>query len=88
LSPGHFDCFTFIFDSCGESCLLVSGCAGDRCSMEGSGEDHGRSRRPSVEDQGWSSTGQVLSGWTVKRSSNTVYGLHHAQGDEEHGFPG
>jgi hypothetical protein len=34
--------------------LLVSWCAGDRCGMAGSDEDHGRSRRPSVEDRGWS----------------------------------
>jgi hypothetical protein len=40
--------------SCGESCLFVSWCAGGRCGMAGSNEDHGRSRRPGVEDQGWS----------------------------------
>jgi hypothetical protein len=32
---------------CGESCLLVSCCAGDRCDMVDSNEDRGRSRRPS-----------------------------------------
>jgi hypothetical protein len=68
--------------------LLVSWCASDRCDMAGSDEDHGRSRRPSVEDRGWSSIGQVLSGWTIKRSGDAVYGLHHTQGDEEHGFLG
>jgi hypothetical protein len=30
--------------------------------MVGSNEDLGRSRRPGTEDQGWSSTGQVLIG--------------------------
>jgi hypothetical protein len=34
--------------------LLVSWCAGGRCDMACSDEDHGRSRRPSVEDRGWS----------------------------------
>jgi hypothetical protein len=38
----------------GESRLLVLWCAGDRCGMAGSDEDHGRSRRPGAEDRGWS----------------------------------
>jgi hypothetical protein len=55
LNPGHFDGFTtFIFVSFGESCLLVSWCAGVKCGMVGSDEDHGMSRRPGAEDQGWS----------------------------------
>jgi hypothetical protein len=54
LNPGHFGSFTVIFVSCGESCLLVLWCAGGRCGMVGSDEDHGRSRRPSAEDRGWS----------------------------------
>jgi hypothetical protein len=58
----------------------------DRCSMVGSIEDHGRSRRPSAEDRGWSSTGRVLSGRMIERLGDTVYGLHRAQGDEEHEF--
>jgi hypothetical protein len=33
-------------------------------------------------------TGQVLSGRTIKRSDGAVCGLHHARGDEEHGFLG
>jgi hypothetical protein len=36
--------------SCGESCLLVSGCVGDMCDMVGSDEDLGRSRRLGAED--------------------------------------
>jgi hypothetical protein len=47
-------CFSFIFVSFGESCLLVSWCVGDRCGMACSDEDHGRSRRPGAEHQGWS----------------------------------
>jgi hypothetical protein len=34
--------------------LLVSWCVGGRCGMACSDEDHGRSRRPGAEDQGWS----------------------------------
>jgi hypothetical protein len=37
---------------CGESHLLVTWCAGDRCDMVGSDEDRGRSRRSGAEDQG------------------------------------
>jgi hypothetical protein len=47
-------CFSFIFISLGESCLLVSWCAGGRCDMTCSNEDRGRSRRPGAEDWGWS----------------------------------
>jgi hypothetical protein len=38
----------------GESCLLVSWCAGGRCGMACSNEDRGRSRRLGAEDWGWS----------------------------------
>jgi hypothetical protein len=31
-------------------------------------------------------TGWVLGGRMIERLGDTVYGLHHAQGDEEHGF--
>jgi hypothetical protein len=34
--------------------LLVSWCAGGRCSMVCSDEDHDRSRGPSTEGRGWS----------------------------------
>jgi hypothetical protein len=47
-------CFSFIFISFGASRLLVSRCAGDRCGMVCSDEDHDRSRRPGAEDRGWS----------------------------------
>jgi hypothetical protein len=68
--------------------LLVSWCAGGRCNMAGSNEDHGRSRRPSAEDQGWSSTGRVLGGRMIKRSGDVVCGLHRACEDEECEFFG
>jgi hypothetical protein len=45
--------------------LLVSWCTGDRCNMADNDKDRGRSRRPGVEDRGWSSTGRVLGGRTV-----------------------
>jgi hypothetical protein len=54
LNPGCFVCYTFIFVSFGESCLLFLWCAGDRCGMVGSDEDRGRRRRPGAEDWGCS----------------------------------
>jgi hypothetical protein len=66
--------------------LLVSWCVGDRCDMVGSSEDLDRSRRPGVEDRRWSSTDQILGGRMIGRSGDTVYGIYHAQGDEECGF--
>jgi hypothetical protein len=51
-------------------------------------EDLGKSRRPGVEDWGWSSTGRVLGGWTIGRPDDVVCGLYRAQGDEGHGFRG
>jgi hypothetical protein len=42
------------FVSCGESCLLVSWCAGGKCGMTDSDEDRDSTRRPGAEDQGWS----------------------------------
>jgi hypothetical protein len=56
--------------------------------MAGSNEDQGRSRKFGARDQGWSSTGRVLSGQTIERSGDTVCGLHRAQRDEEHKFLG
>jgi hypothetical protein len=47
-------CFSFIFGSFGESCLLVSWCVGGRCGMSCSDEDRCMSRRPGIEDRGWS----------------------------------
>jgi hypothetical protein len=56
--------------------------------MVGSNEDHGMSRRPGVEDWGWSSTGRVLGGQTIERLDDAVCGLHHARGDEKRRFLG
>jgi hypothetical protein len=47
-------CFSFIFVSFGESCLLVLWCAGGRCGMACIDDDHGMSRGPGVEDRRWS----------------------------------
>jgi hypothetical protein len=33
-------------------------------------------------------TGQVLGGRAIEKSGGAVCGLHHARGDEEHGFLG
>jgi hypothetical protein len=46
--------FSFIFVSFGETCLLVSWCAGGRCDMAYNDKDRGRSRRSDAEDRGWS----------------------------------
>jgi hypothetical protein len=73
---------------CGESCLLVSWCVGDRCDMVGRNEDRGWSRRPGVEDWAWLSTGRVLGGRTIGRSDDVVCSLHRAQGDDECRFFG
>jgi hypothetical protein len=60
---------------CGESCILILWCVGDRCDMADNDEDLGKGRRQGVEDRRWSSIGRVL-------------GLHRAQGDEERMFLG
>jgi hypothetical protein len=52
--------------------------------MASSDEDHGRSRRHGVEDQGWSSTGRVLGGQSTERLGDALCSLHHAHGDGEH----
>jgi hypothetical protein len=67
-----------LFILCGESCLLISWCVGDRCDMAGSNEDLGRSRRPGAKDRGWSSTGQVLDGRMIGMLDDVVCGLHRA----------
>jgi hypothetical protein len=56
--------------------------------MADSDEDSGRSRRPGVEDRGWSSIDRVFGDWMIGRSGDALCGLHHAQGDEEHEFLG
>jgi hypothetical protein len=72
-------CFSFIFVSFGESRLLVSWCAGGRCGMACSDEDHGRTRRPGAEDRGWSHklgtqwTGDREVGWCLVRSAPCMW---------------
>jgi hypothetical protein len=74
-NPEWFVCFTFIFVSFGESCLLVSWCTGGRCSMACSDEDRGKSRRPGAENQEWSHKsdtrwpGDREVGWCCVRSA-------------------
>jgi hypothetical protein len=68
----------YYFCSYGESCLLVSWCVGGRCDMVANDEDHGRSRRPSAEDQMWSSTGRYSmarrsGGWVMPCAVCTVH---------------
>jgi hypothetical protein len=84
--------FSFIFVSFGESRLLVSWCAGGRCGMACSDEDHGRSRRPGAEDRGRSHRlgtrwlgGQEV-GWHVETRS--VGFLVEPQNQGGGGFPG
>jgi hypothetical protein len=68
-------CFSSIFVSLEESCLLISWCAGGRCGMSCSDEDRGRSRRLGVEDRGWSHRsgnwwpGDREVGWRCVRSA-------------------
>jgi hypothetical protein len=80
--------YYYLSCSSGESRLPVSWCVGDMCSMVGSDEDHGRSRRPGAEDRGWSSIGRVLDGRMIKRSGDVMCGLHYEQGDMERMFLG
>jgi hypothetical protein len=56
--------------------------------MAGTDENCGRSRRPGVEDRGWSSTGRVLGGLMIERPGDTVRGLHRTKGGEKFGFLG
>jgi hypothetical protein len=77
--------FSFIFVSFVESRLLVSWCAGGRCSMACSDKDHGRSRRSGVEDRRCR-TGRVFSCRAIERSGGAVCGLHRAHGGEERKF--
>jgi hypothetical protein len=77
LESGSFQWF-YPICSCGESCLLVSWCVGDKCGMTGSDDDRDRSRRYGAEDQGWPSTSRVLGGRMIKRSDDVVCDLHRA----------
>jgi hypothetical protein len=87
LISGHFSCFTFIFVSCAESCLLVSWCAGGRCGMGvvtrimvGVVDLEQRTRH--------GRTGRILGGRMIRRSADAMCGLYCARGDEEREFLG
>jgi hypothetical protein len=55
--------------------------------MVDSDKDHDRSMRPGAEY--WDGhTGPLLSDQMIRRSGDTVCGLHCARGDEEGGFLG
>jgi hypothetical protein len=74
-------CFSFIFVSFGESCLLISWCAGGRCGMACSDEDYGRSNRPGAEDRrlshrsGTRWPGDQEVGWRHVRSAPGTWRL-------------
>jgi hypothetical protein len=76
-------CFVFLLSlfRFGESRLLVSWCAGGMCSMTCNDEDCGRSRRPGVEDRGWSHRsdtrwpGNREVGWCRVRSAPDTWRL-------------
>jgi hypothetical protein len=63
---------------CGELCLLVSWCVGDRCDVAGSDEDLGRSMRLGLDDRRWLSTARILGGRTIGRSGDVMCCLHYA----------
>jgi hypothetical protein len=86
-NPGHFDSFTFISVSFGESHLLVScvqvaGAAWPAATriMAGEGDLMQRTRD--------CRTGQVLGGRVIERSNGAVCGLHRACRDKKCGFLG
>jgi hypothetical protein len=77
--------FSFIFISFGESRLLVSWCAGAVwCAttriMAGVGD--------LVQRIGDGRISRVPGGRAIERSGGVVHILHHAHGDEDHGFLG
>jgi hypothetical protein len=80
-----FRLFYLYLYSFGESCLLLSWCAGVawRATMRimvGVGD--------LVQRTGDGRMGQVLGGRAIERSGGAVCGLHLARGDEEHEFLG
>jgi hypothetical protein len=44
----------YLYPLFGESCLLISWCAGGMCDMTCSDEDRDSSIRPGTDDRGWS----------------------------------
>jgi hypothetical protein len=80
LNPDSFVLFFFYLCFVGESCLLVSWCAGGKCGMACSDEDVA-GVGDLVQRTGDGRTGRVLGGRAVKRSGGVVCGLHLAHGD-------
>jgi hypothetical protein len=74
-------CFSFIFVSFGESCLLVSWYVGGRCSMACAVTRTMAGVGDLVQRTGDGHTGWVLGDRAVERSGGTVCGLHLACGD-------
>jgi hypothetical protein len=75
--------FSFIFVSFRESRLLVSWCAGGRCGMTCSDEEHSRSRKPAVEDQRWSHmSGTRWSGDVSMYIDRYIYLLWYTHGSD------
>jgi hypothetical protein len=66
-------CFSFIFVLFGESCLLISCCAGGRCGMACNDEDRGRSNRPGTED--WRLSHRSGTQWRHVRSAPDTWRL-------------
>jgi hypothetical protein len=79
----HFDNFTAISVLFGESCLLVSWCAGDRCGMACSNKDRNRSRKSGTEDWRWSHSSATRwpddrdIGWSCVQSAPCTWNEKH-----------
>jgi hypothetical protein len=85
LNPRHFASFTFISVRLENRVYLshgvqVTGAAwwAATMTMVGVGDLVQRTRDGRI--------GHVLNGWVIKRSGDTMCGLHHAREDEEHRF--
>jgi hypothetical protein len=84
LNSRHFGSFTFIFTSFGESCLLVSWCAGGRCGMAWHAAMRivaGVGDLLQMIENGH--TGRILGGRVIEKSDDAICGMHRACGDEE-----
>jgi hypothetical protein len=68
--------------------LLVSLCAGGRCSMGGAATRIVTGVGDLVQRMGDGRIGRVLGGRAIERSGGAMCGLHRACGDEKHMFLG
>jgi hypothetical protein len=87
LNPGYLGLFyfSFTFVSLGESCLLIPSCAGGRCDITCSDEDHDRSSRHGAANRRWSYRSGTQDR-AIERSGDTVCGLLRAHRHEERRF--